>query len=295
MNVPIGAFVLIAGHWRLARSAPNHTAGLPDLTGALALAGAVALAVLAIVEGQTWGWVSPTTLASVLGAGALAGVFLWRNHRHARPLVEWSLFRTREFATANAAMVPFYTAMACMLLVSFLFMQEQWGYSALRAGLAFAPGGLTSTVCALSSGRLTRAIGRRRLAVCGPLFLSAAGMWWLASMGARPDYLTGFLPGIVLAGLGTGTSQAPLFASVSALPGPRAATASALLTSTRQISSTLGVAVPVALLAGAHSLSGFREGWWLTASASLASSLISLLGARRAIERPVLHARPYRL
>jgi hypothetical protein len=161
--------------------------------------------------------------------------------------------------------------------------------------VAFAPCGLTATVCALMSGRLTRALGRRRLAVCGPLFLSAAGVWWLARVGARPEYLTGLLPGLLLAGTGTGTSQAPLFASVSALPGPRAATASAMLTTTRQISWTLGVAVLVALLAASPSLGGFRDGWWLIAGASLLASLISLLGARRALERPALDVRPRRL
>jgi EmrB/QacA subfamily drug resistance transporter len=279
VNVPVGAFALLLGAAVLPPDRGARGEAPPDLLGAAALAAAVGLLVAAMVEGSGWGWGSVRWWATVAGAGAFAAAFLRRNARHAAPMVDWSLLRVRAYAAANVAAFAFYLAMACMILEAFLFLQGEWGYSALTAGLAFAPGGLMSMVCAIGCGRLMNLVGRRRLAAVGPVFLAAGGLWWLLLLGDSPDYLTGFLPGVLLAGVGTGTSQAPLFASVSFVPPGQSAAASAQLTAVRQVASSLGVALLVTIVGAAAGLTGFRLAWALVAVGSLLSSLVSALVA----------------
>jgi hypothetical protein len=77
--------------------------------------------------------------------------------------------------------------------------------------------------------------------------------------------VTGFLPGLILGGIGAGLTQAPLFAAASTLPGHRATTGSAVLNMARQVGSAVGVAALVAALASEHPdrLSLFHRGWLL--------------------------------
>jgi EmrB/QacA subfamily drug resistance transporter len=281
VNVPIGVLVLLAGSSALVVDRGNRGAARPDLLGAMGLAGSVGLLVLAVVEGSSWGWGSERWWAALAGFAALGAWFLWRNGRHAAPMVDWSLLRARDYAAANVAAFAFYVAMACMILEAFVFLQSEWGYSAVAAGIGFAPGGVAAAISAASSGRLTELMGRRRLAIVGPVFLAAGGLWWLLLLGPSPDYLVGFLPGVILAGMGTGTSQAPLFASVSAVPPAQAAAASAQLTAVRQIAWALGVAILVTVLGDLPAIGEFDAGFVVIAAASVLASLVTLVGASR--------------
>ena len=106
---------------------------------------------------------------------------------------------------------------------------------------------------------------------------------------AHPSYLTGFLPGMILGGIGAGLTQAPLFAAASTLRADRATTGSAVLTMARQIGSAIGVAVLVALLATSdpHTLALFHRGWDLQVGAALAAAAaIAAMRLARPAARP---------
>jgi hypothetical protein len=104
-------------------------------------------------------------------------------------------------------------------------------------------------------------------------------VFWLLAATVHPDYWTGFFPGLVLGGVSSGLSQAPLFASTSSLDARRAATGSAVLNMARQVGSALGVAILVAIYASPdpRSLAAFRRGWIFMAVVVVAASLVSLL------------------
>ena len=78
--------------------------------------------------------------------------------------------------------------------------------------------------------------------------------------GAQPDYLRGFIPGLVLTGIGIGMVMPSMSgAAVSRLPAEHYAVGSAVNQATRQIGSVLGVAITVYLLGqGRASLADFR-------------------------------------
>jgi MFS family permease len=175
-------------------------------------------------------------------------------------------------------------------LITVLFLQDQWDYSPLRAGLAIAPGPVAAAVFAISSGRIAGRFGRTVPALAGTLAIAGAAFFWLFATPARPSYLAFFLPGMILAGVGSGLTQAPLFAAAGTLPPHRATTGSAVLTMARQIGSAIGVALLVALLATSHphSLAVFHRGWILQAAAALAAAAAIVIMRPRARARASL-------
>jgi EmrB/QacA subfamily drug resistance transporter len=279
VNAPIGVFTFIAGRAVLPEVRARVGAKLPDGVSTISLLVSITLLTLGTVEGSSWGWISAREIALYVLLVIAIAVTLRRTLTHHSPLVEPALFRSRAFTAGTIALVLFFMAFAAWLLGTVLFFENTWHFSTLRAGLAIAPGPLTAAVFALNNGRLAAIFGRRPLAVAGPAILAVSCLLWLLTVTAHPDYLTGFLPGLILAGASSGLTQAPLFASTSDLPPDRATTGSAVLSMARQVGSALGVAIVVALYASAnpHLLSAFQRGWIFMAAAVLLASLTSVI------------------
>ena len=98
----------------------------------------------------------------------------WDGRKHPHPLVEAALFRTREFSTAAIALFLYYIGFAAWLLITVLFLQNLWHYDAIHAGLAIAPGPLTSALFAINAGRIANRFGRRLPAIVGPLLMTVS-------------------------------------------------------------------------------------------------------------------------
>ncbi len=193
-------------------------------------------------------------------------------------VIEANLFSSREFATASTALFLFFIAFATLLLISVLYLQDLWHYSALEAGLGIAPGPMTAAVFAINSGRISTRFGRAVPALIGSAAMALSGLYWLLFATATPDYLV-FLPGMILGGVGAGMTQAPLFASAATLTAARATTGSAVLNMARQVGSAVGVAVLVALMASQHpdALAQFDRGWALQFGAAAAAACVVLV------------------
>ena len=278
INVPIGVAALIGGLLVLPEVRADEGARLPDPLSAMTLLAAVTLAVLATVQGPNWGWASTATITTLAVAALCAVITVQRAITHPRAIVEASLFRSREFTAAAIAMFLFYIAFASFLLITVLFLQDQWHYSPLRAGLALSPGPMSAAIFAVSSGRITACIGRSAQAFLGCLATAAAAVFWLFAATADPSYTADFLPGMILSGIGAGLTQAPLLAAAGTLPAERATTGSAVLTMSRQIGSAAGVAVLVALLGTGtpHALSLFHRGWAFDAAAAVTAAIATV-------------------
>src|SRR5262249_9224414 len=158
-----------------------------------------------------------------------------------------------------------------MLLGNVLFLTEIWHYSTLKAGLAITPAPLVVVLLSGPGGRLAARIGFRPVIAAGSLVF-ATGMCWYALMSrSHTGYLTIWLPGLVLVGIGSGLALPSLgAAAVSNLPPDRFAVGSAINQTCRQVGGALGVAILVALLGksttGQAALAGFRHLWAYSAA-----------------------------
>ncbi|WP_083976002.1 MFS transporter [Kitasatospora azatica] len=282
VNLPVGVAALVAGARVLPRLRGRGAEPWPDLAGALLLTAAIAALAVGLVKSDAWGWGSPRVLGCLAAAAVLTLGFLLRSARHPAPVVELPLLRVPVFAAANATALLFTVAFAGMLLTSVLWCQQVWGYSALRTGLAVAPGPLLVPPIALTAGPLLRRLGHGRLSALGLLCFGAGIAWWAAAIGTAPGYAGELLPGMLLTGAGVGLTLPTLIgAAAAALPPTRFATGSAVTTMGRQIGAVVGVAVVVSLLGTPHSaqqaLGAFRHAWWAVLVATglaLAGSIV---------------------
>jgi EmrB/QacA subfamily drug resistance transporter len=288
INLPIGVATLLVGRRVLPEVRAPRRAVLPDPVSGVSLLVAITLLILATVQGPSWGWSSVSTVG-LLVAATLAGVVtVERTIRQPNAVIEASLFRSREFTAATIALFLFFIAFAVWLLITVLFLQDLWHYSAVRAGLAISPGPLTAAVFAVNNGRITARIGRVTPAVIGALLVGASAGYFLVAAHVHPSYVTDFLPGLLLGGAGAGLAQAPLFSAASRLPPDRATTGSAVLNMSRQVGSALGIAVLVVVLASPHpdALALYRRGWVVEIGAALAAAVALI-----ALGRPARHVR----
>ena len=262
INVPIGVILL----WTAARTVPESRDPHPapvDGAGAVLLAFGVGAVSLALVQGPEWGWTHPATLAAaILGVLALVW-FARRTMRHDSPLLDPALLRVRPFAWSNVTAIAFSASFAAGLLVNILWMQNQWGYSALRTGLAVAPGPMLVPLFAVIGQLLSRRIPSGTVAALGSALWGAGIVLVLAGVDATPNYAAGMLPGWIVGGAGVGLALPTILATAAAtLPPALGATGSAVVNTARQLGSVLGIAILVALLAS----SGFTAAWWAVAA-----------------------------
>jgi EmrB/QacA subfamily drug resistance transporter len=282
VNVPIGIAAVVVG-WRRLPALAGHRVQRPDPAGVVLATAGVGLLTFGLVKGPEWGWASAQAASVLVAAGALLLGFVW-HCRHARaPLVQPELFRSREFTVASIIAVFFSAAFGAMLLSIVLWEQGAWGWSALRAGLAIAPGPLMVPVMSfLVAGRLIRRYGSAAVIIAGSLAFAAGRVWWALAITPEPNYVSGVLGGMLLGGVGVGLVLPTMMSIATAsLPAHAFATGSGVINMIRQTGLALGVAVLVAVLrtgASRHGtrLAAFDQGWWLAAALALAGIVPAL-------------------
>jgi EmrB/QacA subfamily drug resistance transporter len=290
VNVPIGLLALVAG-LRLLPRVPGHPVRRPSLVEAGLVTGGIALITLALVEGERWGWGAPETVLVGVGGIAALAVVAWLLPRSDRPLVDPALLRVRSFAGAATAMLVFSTAFGGMLLSIVLWEQEVWGWSAVRTGLAIAPGPLLVPVLAAVAGRLIPRYGSGRVATVGSLVFASGFAWWAIGASATPNYPAGVLGGMVLTGIGVGLVLPTLMATATAdLPPSSFATGSAVVNMLRQVGLAIGVAITVAVLGtpiGPDAAEdAFARAWWVLTALGVGSGLLTAVLLRRRASAP---------
>src|SRR5918993_1967959 len=299
INLPFGVLAIVATRRTVVESRAPGRRVMPDIPGALLLAGALALLNLGIIKGNDWGWSSPRVLGSFLLAAILTAAFVRSSLRHRAPVVDPALMRIGSFRTASAATVLAGLGFYAYLLTNILWLQYVWGYDVLRAGLALVPGAVVAAVVAARLGPVAERVGYRVLVVPGALVWAGAYLWYHEMVGLEPAFWAEWMPGQVLSGIGVGATL-PLLgsAALAAVPGGRYATASAAVSSARQLGGVLGIAVLVAVIGEptpTTAVQALRDGWVLSIVAFLLVAIAAApLGGLRAAgdEEDVADHRP---
>jgi EmrB/QacA subfamily drug resistance transporter len=282
VNVPVGLIGLFAGARTLVERR-EQGALRPDLLGAAGLIVAIGALVVAIVQGQSWGWGSPAILALLALAAVLLPAIWWRSDRHPAPVVEPDMLRVRSFGLAVGASLLFFGGFAAMLLAGVLFLTSVWHESVLSAGLMLFPGPAMATLFSIPSARLGARVGYRLPGVIGSVLFAAGSLWYITQTGDQPHYVSEYLPGLLIGGAGVGLVIPTLTgAGASSLAPERFATGAAVLTMGRQIGSALGIAVLVAVLGTrAVSAADFHTAWVISVAGGLAAgTALAALGPR---------------
>jgi EmrB/QacA subfamily drug resistance transporter len=270
VNVPIGLLALGVGWWKLPH-VPGHDVPRPDPVAALLVTAGIAALTFAIVKVNDWGWTSPRIAGSFAFSFACLALFVRQCLRARNPFIDPTLFRIRPFTGAALVMAPYSIAFGAMLFSVAFWEQEAWGWSALKTGLAIAPGPLlVPTTSLLLAGRLIARFGAAAVITAGIGFFVAGLVVWATMIGAEPSFLMVTL-GMVPTGIGVGLAFPTLMgAGTSSLPPSSFATGSGVINMIRQAALAIGVAIFVAIV-GAHTasadrLAAFHRGWWIMAA-----------------------------
>ena len=300
LNLPIGlAALLLTGRY-VPESRAEH-ARRPDPVGQTLMTVLLGALTYGIIEGPHHGYTSPLVLGcAALVVLAVAGIALYEPRR-AEPLIDLRFFRSVPFTGATTVAVCAFAALGGFLFLTTLHLQEERGLSAVSTGLHMLPMAVLTLVCGPLSGRLVGARGPRPSLVTAGIALTATGvLFGLKASAALP--LPVLFAGYVAFGIGFGFVNAPITnTAVSGMPRAQAGVAAGLASTSRQIGTSLGVAVIGAVMAsaaggrggGAALESAGRTGWWIIGGCGFAVLVLGALStgrrARATAERTARH------
>ena len=247
VNVPVGAFVLVAGTRFLPNVAPSARSRRLDLPSvALAATGAFML-VYPLVQGRELGWPIwvKVLLAASLPVLAVFGVYqVRRNRRGTTPLIETSIFAKRSYVSGVAFALVFLGAMGGIVLTLGILLQVGLGYTPIHAALTTAPFALGGFVGSAAGATAMHKVGRTILQV--GLVIMGAGLLALYAVLAHAGTAVGswdFFAPLLLSGIGMGMVWVPLFEIVmGGVADHEVGSASGVLQAMQQLGMSLGVA-----------------------------------------------------
>jgi MFS family permease len=231
-----------------------------DLTGAAALAVAMAGLTAGLIEGRQ-SWSAPATFSPLAGGAIFLGAFVAIELRKREPIIELARFKNPLFVASLAGAL--FTGLAVIGLMSFtpLLLQRGLRVSVLGSAAVLATWSGTSVAVALATRRL---LGRRSAAAVLVLgfAVSAAGEFALAGLGVGSSW-TRLLPGLVILGIGSGVVNASLGRlALESVPRDRAGMGSGANNTARYLGGAAGVALVVAIAtSGSAGPSGLLAGW----------------------------------
>jgi len=247
VNVPIGIVVALAAPAVLPAS-PRRSGGRFDLPGAITGTAAVATLVYGLSSAATGSdgtshWGDANVVAALTASAVLLAAFAAIEARSRHALLPLRLLRSRDRAGAYLIMLGVGTAVFGVFFFVTLFVQNVWGYSALRTGVAFLPLTVAMFVASGAASALISRIGARPLLLAGAA-ASAGGLYWLSRISEHGTYLGGLLGSTLVIGTGLGLLIVPLqLIAMARVPAADSGAAASVLNAARQVGGSVGLAV----------------------------------------------------
>jgi EmrB/QacA subfamily drug resistance transporter len=298
LNVPIGLVAIPLVLTQMKESFGPRTA--LDIRGLALVTGGALGIVWGLVRGNSAGWDSVEVVGSLLAGALLVAAFVRWELRAGEPMLPMGFFRSRAFSAGNAAI--FFTFASLFGAVFFLpqMLQTALGYGPLGTGLRLLPWTATFMTVAPIAGALTDRIGERPLMV-GGLSLQAVGMAWLALIAEPGVAYSSVLAPFIVAGVGVSmaipAAQNSVLGSAATEAIGKAAGTNSMM---RELGGVFGIAVVVAVFAGAGSYAsaaaftdGFGPAIFVSAALALAGAIAGLaLPGRRTAAVMSISPRP---
>jgi EmrB/QacA subfamily drug resistance transporter len=246
INVPIGLVVAALATRVLPRT--ERRAGRFDLPGAITATAGVAALVYGLSNAATTPdgvshWGDAKVVASLAAAAVLLAAFAVIESRSADPLLPFRVLRSRDRSGAYLITLCVGTAILGMFFFLTLFIQDVWGYSALKTGVAylpFVPVVLVMTVVAQQG--VTR-IGARPLLIAGSA-LGAGGMFWMSRITEHSTYAGGMLGPEMVLGAGLGLLFVVIYlVGLTKVSNDDVGVAASLVNVGQQVGGAIGLAV----------------------------------------------------
>jgi EmrB/QacA subfamily drug resistance transporter len=280
VNIPVGIAAIVLTALFVPESRAPRARRLDPL-GQLLVIILLASLVYGLIEGPGSGWTSGKILGCFAVAIAALLALLAYEPRREEPLIDLRFFRSAPFSGAVGIAICAFAGLGGFLLVNTLYLQNVRGFSPLLAGVYTLPMAAMTAICSPLSGRLVASRGTRLPLVIAGIGITAAGLILTSLTSGTPTIV--LVLSYVLFGLGFGMVNAPITNStVSGMPRTQAGVAAGVASTSRQVGSSLGVAIigsaTISALHGSfrgHFAAASHAGWWILVACGV---LVLVLG-----------------
>jgi EmrB/QacA subfamily drug resistance transporter len=286
VNIPVGIAAILLTALFVPESKAAR-ARRPDPIGQILIIAMLGSLTYGVIEGPSYGWGSARILAFFAVTVIAVISFLLYEPRRKDPLIDIRFFRSLPFSGATLTAVSAMSALGGFLFLITLYLQDVRGYRPLFAGLFLLPMAAAMVVGAPLAGRmLARSGARAPLLIAGTGITTGGILLTQLTNSSAPGYL---VLAFLVFGIGMGFVNAPITNSaVSGMPRSQAGVASGIASTSRQVGSSLGVAVMGSVLAAnlhgplaAGFAAATRPGWWIIAAAGVVVIVLALITTSR--------------
>ncbi|MER7576185.1 MFS transporter [Streptomyces sp. NPDC126514] len=290
-----GGLLALAAAVLLVKPTPSgdRRGGRLDLTGTLTMSLGLAALIYALTAASHSGWSSGPVLTALTAAAVLLTAFGIIERHHPAPLLPPRLLTQGLVTPANLIMALFGAIWLGMFFFLPVYQQRVLGASPLETGVSQLPLAATNILGSVLAPHLARRIGPY-VTLGASLGVLAAGLLWLGRISADGGFVANLLGPVIVIGLGSGIAFVQLTGvAVTGVRPADAGLASGLVSATRQLGSTVGLAVLTTLAASATAASshsapagaltdGYRTAFLLSGAVIALAALSVPLLVRRA-------------
>ena len=214
-----------------------------DLPGFLLSTLSLGTIVFAIIEAPNGGWASTQTITLGAIGLSLAALFIAWERRTPEPMLNMRLFANSRFSGASFSIAVSFFSLAGFIFLIVQYMQFLKGWSPLETGVRTLPVAIAVGISSVLGTQIALRRGTK-LVVSAGLLAMAGGLAWIAIVQTISTSYWVIAGQMLFLGAGTGLNTAPATESImGAVSTAKAGVGSALNDMTRELGSTLGVAV----------------------------------------------------
>lgn len=248
INAPLGLICTLSVMALLPETPPNKKTHF-DMLGFGLLAVALTSFQLMLDRGETLDWFSsPEIIIEAAAAGLCFYAFLAHVLTTDKPFITLGLFRDTNYTISLVIGASFGVTLFATMTLMPMMLQNLMNYSVIDTGFILMPRGIGTMAAMAIVGRIMGRMDPRPVMFFG-LILTAAALWhmstWTTDVSGAEMILTGMLQGV-----GIGFLFPPLSVVAYTTLEPRLRTeAAAFFSLTRNMGSSVGISIMVALLA----------------------------------------------
>ena len=280
---------------RFVPESPIKTASRVDVLGATLLSGGLVAMLLALTEGEDWGWTSRRILALAAASLVLLVAWGWAELHIHEPMVDMRMLARREilFTNLTALIAGFAMFGSFVLVPNFVEMPRgfpdavqravHYGFnaSATKAGLYLLPSSITLLFAGPIAGLIGRRVGSKWPLTAGMVLVAAAA----GSLATWHDRTWQILAALAVLGVGVGFAFAAMATLITEAVRPtETGVATGMNTVMRTVGGVIGGQIGAALLAAhtipgtnAPSVVGFEIAFAISGVAALVGAAVAIL------------------
>jgi EmrB/QacA subfamily drug resistance transporter len=246
INVPIGMLGAIAA-FLLLPAFTGQPAGRFDVLGFLTIATGLSSLLLALSEGQSWGWTDYRTVILIILGIVCIALFVVIENAVENPLLDVRVFRVWQYTNSLLLIAVLSIGLFSVLFYIPVYLQQARGLGAFEAGLLLMPQALVMLVLMPIAGQIYDRIGARVPAVVGLSIMTVAT--YLMSNLTAVTSQGEIIALLCFRAFGTGLCMMPIMTGgISAVPPAIVGSASAFNNVAQRVSSALGLAALTAFM-----------------------------------------------